>query len=142
MAAAWAMSDDALERMLNAWIADIAGDADWDVHLFQNDYVPVAGLVLGDLTECDYDGYVEQPLDPSAWGTPVLASSVWTSTNTDTVQFTAASSGFVSQNVYGYYITDAAGDLVDAVRFQNTRVVFPFDVLSVTALMRLANKAA
>lgn len=136
MANTWDIADDTLQAMLEAYLSSIASDPDWDVHLYSNDFSPGPGTVIGDFTECTFNGYSAQPLVTADWGSVSVTDHVAISTYPTPIDFTAASSGFSSQNVYGYYVTDGAGDLLFSERFESTRVVFPLDVLSVQPVLR------
>lgn len=85
-----------------------ADTANWDVHLYKNNYTPAGNSVPGSFTECDYDGY--SPQTPGAFSQ--------SSTGTGNARITSAAmtflkTGNVTNNlVYGYYVTDGAGDVV------------------------------
>lgn len=55
------------------WLLDtllrtpLAVDQRWHVHLYTNDYHPLASVVLADLVECSVAGYAPQELVRSQW---------------------------------------------------------------------------
>ena len=82
------------------------------IHLFQNNYTPVDGTVVGDFVEATFDGYGSQGV--STWGSPTIvgprgqtqaASNTWTK-----------AAGTNPNLIYGYYILDGAGNLLWAER--------------------------
>lgn len=100
------------------------------LHLFKSNTTPVAATVIGDFTEADFAGYAAATLDLSATittnggGAAQLVAAAAT--------FTRSSTG-TSQNVYGWYITQA-GNLICAHRFSDAPVVLTNsgDALTVT----------
>jgi hypothetical protein len=78
--------------------------------LFTNDYTPVEGTVVGDLTEAAGADYAAKTLTAGSWtcssvggiATAVYAEQTWT--------FTGALTG--PQTVYGYYVIDSTGALI------------------------------
>lgn len=82
--------------------------ADVILKLFTNDYTPVETTVVGDLTEATGFGYAAKTLTGNSWsvtdGVATYASQTFT--------FTGAL-GYV----YGYYLTNAAGNLYWLERF-------------------------
>lgn len=96
----------------------------FNIRLFKNDFTPSASTVIGDFTECDFTGYIDQAL--------VFSNAVdegdYASISSDVVTFTPF--GSVSQTAYGYYITYYDGVsttyLIGAERF-DTPFVFVDD---------------
>ena len=78
------------------------------VRLFKNNYTPVAGSVIGSFTEANFSGYTPANLGTLAAAATVSgkASSTAGSANTWT------KSGATGNDVYGYYVTDAAGTVL------------------------------
>lgn len=100
-----------LIRLLDLVTADWAADG-LTLHLYKNNFTPpVDADVVGNYTECDFGGYASQALSAfpgSSWATPRA-----TTTGAAKV-FTAT--GASANVVYGYYVTNSAGDLVWAER--------------------------
>lgn len=79
------------------------------LHLYQNNFTPLVTSVLGDFTESTFAGYSAQDL--VTWGAASVAAHVGkiqAAANT----FTRSTTG-ASQNVYGYYVTDAASAVLE-----------------------------
>lgn len=74
------------------------------LHLYSNNVTPTTASVLGDFTECTFAGYAAQSI--VNWTAPSITSHVAT-IGADPLTFTRSTTG-TSQNVYGYYVTDAA----------------------------------
>jgi hypothetical protein len=87
--------------------------------LFKNDYTPTPLTGIGDLTEADFGGYaLMSALDfgapfqnPDGYPEMDLPSQQWNSDGTAP-----------SNNVYGYYVTTAGGDLLYAERFADAPI--------------------
>lgn len=135
-----AVSDFWLEFWANE-VKDIlnAGDA-ITCHLFQNDYHPIPGVVIGDLTEADFDGYSAVVL-VGTWSSVAIADHIAFTTFSAAAVFTVDSGYADSQTVYGYYLTDVDDNLLDVVRFANSRLLYAFDTLDVTPILRVLNPA-
>jgi hypothetical protein len=86
--------------------------AEWNatllkMHLFKNDVDPALTSVLADFLESDFPGYVAQ--DIAVWGVPVVVAHV---ARMQAAALTWLQTGAGVQDVYGYYVTDAAGTLL------------------------------
>jgi len=73
--------------------------------LFKNNYTPVDSSVLADFTAATFSGYA--PVTFTGLGTPATVSGRAVSTNS--VAATWTKSGATGNDIYGYYVTDAAG---------------------------------
>lgn len=73
------------------------------LHLFKNNYTPIAGSLLADFTEADFTGYASVTL--AGWTTPVIISGK-SSTSANPVTFTTGTVG-TGNTIYGYYVTDS-----------------------------------
>lgn len=78
------------------------------LHLFTNNYTPVAGSVLANFTEATFVGYASAIV--GAWAAP-STSGGRASSQPPVITFTAPGGG-LPQTVYGYYVTDAASTIV------------------------------
>lgn len=77
--------------------------------LFQNNATVNDATTLAGITEADFDGYAREPL-ATHWGTPGMVAGR-ASVDTDLITFTKAA-GATTNNIYGYYVVDSAGDLL------------------------------
>lgn len=90
-------------------------DADtWNVDLFKNDYTPDLTSELSDFTVADYPGYSD--LEAANFAFDSYDSQKRAVFLADQLTFERTSTG-TAQNVYGYFVTNANGDLVWAERF-------------------------
>jgi len=67
---------------------------------FVNDYTPVEGTVLGDLTECTTMGYAPMEMDAGDWS---VATSIGVTTAEQDPQAVVLEAAIT---IYGYYVTD------------------------------------
>ena len=123
-------SDLGLEDVLSALVNRPPG---YHIRLFTNNFTPTTSTVVGDFTEATFTGYAAIAL--SGWTAPTVASHV-ASTTANPATFTATGS---FQSIYGWYVTDAAGDYVCGGRDAAAPVVMSSTVntyqvtLSITA---------
>lgn len=88
---------------------------DCEVNLFQNDYQPSAGTVVGDLTVATYSGYAEKVvaallaayIDPAGGASAQIA----------TLQFDHSGGG-VANMIYGFWVQTTGGALIMVGRFE------------------------
>lgn len=81
-----------------------------NIRLFQNDLDPTPSTVLGDLTEATYTGYAM--IAVAAWNAGYTEPTTGRGTIvTPLAQFQPTGSA-VTNLIYGWYYTDADGDLV------------------------------
>ena len=95
-----------LDKLLTAYGTTLV------LHLFKSNTTPAAGDTLSTYTEATFPGYASQNV--TGWTGATVASSTATST-ADQKTFTRSTSG-TAENIYGYYITDAGGNLLYAER--------------------------
>ena len=76
------------------------------LHLYSNNYTPVAGSLLANFTEATFSGYAAQTI--TAWQSPITVSGRAQLTASALYTFTK-STGAVGNNIYGYYVTDSTG---------------------------------
>lgn len=120
----------------NAWVLEIGGTL--LLHLFKNNYTPVAASVLGSFTEADYSGYADQ--SPS-FGSSVTTGGKGTITDSSARVFTVTAGG-VSNTIYGYYVTANPGGggevLLWAQRFDASQSMSSIgDSISITLVFTL-----
>lgn len=104
--------------------------------LFQNNYTPVIGDVVGNYTEATFTGYSAKVLTPATW---VLSGS-------NPAQITYPQQAFLSsadqavQAIYGYYlIRTSGGELIAAERFATPPINIQFngDTINITPKITL-----
>jgi hypothetical protein len=93
-------------RVLTAWVG---ASAPWSLRLFGNNHSPGPGDVLGDYTEIAGGGYARISLPSASWGFTPGSPTIGlypAQTFTFTGPITAPGT------IYGYYLVNAAGQLV------------------------------
>jgi len=76
------------------------------VLLYQNNYTPVDGSVLGDFTEADFDGYTANGQVLGSHSTPAIVSG--RATTTWTPKIWTHDGGATANLIYGYYVVDGS----------------------------------
>lgn len=71
--------------------------------------------VLADLTEADFDGYIEITL--TTWNLPYIDPAGGGTIQCGTKQFQFVASAGDTNNVLGFYVVDATGDLITVGNF-------------------------
>lgn len=84
-------------------LVENGGRSQLEIRLCKNNPAPAdADVVIGDLTECDFDGYaLQQP----AWGAAAIDGASVASVETGVLEFTAGAGLAAPQTVYGVYAT-------------------------------------
>jgi len=77
------------------------------VHLYKNDYVPTPFSLTADFTTADYTGYAAQAVAAASWNATTLSDG--SAGLVGPGLFFDATGSSVTNVIYGYYITDAAG---------------------------------
>lgn len=109
----------ALTALKASWLTG-AGVGPLEIHLYQNDYTPGPGSVVGDFVPADFDGYAEKVvtltvgpyINPAGQAEIQNASMNWTPTGSTT-----------PNTIYGYFILDTSGDYVGGERFAAPRAL-------------------
>lgn len=104
-------------RALNMMCVESA--TNWTAHLFKNDVTPDGNSVLGDFTECDFDGYdvVDlQPWDAATWNGGTAEAEALPQATMSWLNEGAA------QDIYGVYFTDENDDYAGAARFDDAPI--------------------
>jgi len=71
--------DESLDIPLVYWLKQpISGVGDWKLILWVNDYVPVAGTTMANLTEATWGGYSRITMTRSLWQSPVISAGCGT----------------------------------------------------------------
>lgn len=107
------------------------------LHLYKNNYTPVAGSVFGSFTEADFSGYASQAM---SYSTATLIGDFAVMVDSATRTFTVGAGG-VSNTVYGYFVMDvASGILVYAERFSaSVNMTTVGDSLAITTQVTLSS---
>jgi hypothetical protein len=108
---------------LKFWLSQsIAGVIDWQLRLFKNDYVPVDGTLLSNLTEPTFGGYTRVTLTRSMWTSPVVTAGCAVSTwGTDPYIWYVTASPL--DTIYGWCMVDTvAGELRWVQRFDDADI--------------------
>jgi hypothetical protein len=80
---------------------------DMSLRLYQNDYTPVEGSVVGDFTVATFTGYASITLGTGDWTiTPGAPTSAACAQKTFT-----SSAGSQNQNIYGYYLVTVTDEI-------------------------------
>jgi hypothetical protein len=91
---------------------NIATPTNTVLHLYSNNLTPSSTTVIGDVTEVASGGYASVTLTSSSWTVATSVGGITTATYSEqTFNITTSST------VYGYYITNVAGDLLWLERF-------------------------
>ena len=82
------------------------------LHLYSNNLTPGSNTVIGDVTQVTAGGYAQITLTSSSWTVATSGGGVTTASYPEqTFNITT------SATIYGYYITNVAGDLLWIERF-------------------------
>ena len=87
--------------------------AGYVLRLFQNNHTPAEGDDNTDYVEADFDGY--SAIAIGSWTPPYLNGSGKAEIDEINRTFTQTGTG-ITNDVYGYYVTDPAGNVVWAER--------------------------
>lgn len=124
------IQDSVLADEIDQYFDAHAGET-WTCHLYKNNYTPVPNEIITDYVEADFNGYAAVDFDPADFDPAVVLANVAGKTLDHSLDFTHGSSG-IAQTVYGYFITDDAGDLAWGERFATARTLQVTDVEKVT----------
>lgn len=106
--------------------------------LFVNDIIPIESTLIGDLTEATYGTYAEKTI--TNWGATFVDADSKATSLSPLQTFTT--DGTAPQSVYGFYIKNAAGDLVLAGRFADAPrpMAAPTDVIAMVIAVQLGQQ--
>lgn len=99
--------------------ADVSMFNDMTLRLYQNDYTPLDTSDVSDFTEATFSGYAA--IATNAWGGAFLNASNITEID-ETLRTFTHNGGGTNNNIYGYYLTDAGGNLTYAERYSGAPV--------------------
>lgn len=111
-------SDQACENILTDLLA---GMADFEIHLFTNNLTVDRNNVIGDFIEPAWAGYASVTVAPGDF--TISTSGHLTTALASPITFENTSGS--GQNAYGYYVTNSAGDLIAAARFDGAPITIP-----------------
>jgi hypothetical protein len=94
------------------------------LHLYGNNVVPAKGDTIGSYNEIVGGGYAAIPLTYASWTITAASGSTPTRATHASVDITFTGPINAPGNIYGYYVTDANGDLFGSERFSDTVVPF------------------
>lgn len=78
------------------------------LRLFKNNVIVSNATVIANLTEADFAGYAAVTLTAATWAAAAAAAHVASSQYGASVTFSRSTTG-ATQNIYGWYLTDAGG---------------------------------
>lgn len=107
------------------------------IKLFKNDVTPNVTTLIGDLEVADFTGYVEQTV--TAWGEPYLdAINGGVSLTAPSHQFVTTDPTTVPNTIYGYWVEDATGKLIQCGRFDDPIPMgFPNDAIPLMVTLNM-----
>lgn len=108
----------------------------YTLRLFTNNYTPVTTSVVGNFTEATFTSYAAVAL--SGWTAAAVTAHV-ASTTANPITFTASGA---YQSIYGWYVTDGAGDYVCGGRDAAAPVVMSATVNSYQVTLSLTTQSA
>ncbi len=98
-------------KLLNN-LLNISAPTNTILHLYSNNLTPNSTTVIGDVTETASGGYAAITLTSSSWTVATSGGGITTASYAEqTFNITT------SATIYGYYITNLAGDLLWLERF-------------------------
>jgi hypothetical protein len=121
----WTVADTVLYQLLTAWLSSIAGYPPWTCDLYTNDHTPAPGDLASDYTlptQDQWPGYASVIVYPGQWGRVSVTNHV-AQTQYPTPAIFPLLSPIASLNIYGYLLTDVAGNLLWAEEFAQVQVV-------------------
>ena len=96
-----------LDKMLRDTLST---DENYILHLYKNDYTPVAATTSTDFTEADFTNYVVKTLARATWNAAVTVSGKAESSYGSTpLSWTCGATG---NNIYGYWVGGATSNAV------------------------------
>src|ERR1700730_8988407 len=103
------IADPKLVAMLQDEISNLIAGQGLLVHLFNNNYTPIPGSVIGNYTDAVFSGYAPQTLTPV--GPTYLVSTGIAVQNFVPCVF-LQSGGIVTDNIHGYFVTDSTNTIL------------------------------
>lgn len=91
------------------------------INLYKNDYTPTPGAVEDDFEVADFTGY--DPDTPAMWSAPFIDPALGPVVWTQLIQFQPDTNATVSNTIYGWYLLDAAGNVIGSERLETPRLL-------------------
>ena len=124
-------------QLLQKLLKNTSDTEDYLLRLYQNNYNPVEGSVLGSFTEADFTNYAQKTIARGDWAAPSINGSNKAESSVAAQSWTCGASG---NTVYGYYIVGAtSGVVLWAEKFSVSRVLGDGDILNVTPIFNLSS---
>lgn len=133
--AGWDVADKVLQRMLQAWVGDIADDGEYLVCLYQNEYKPDNDTTIDDFEEATFGGYSPFMFDPGSFGAVSVVDHVAITTASPDATFSVDESS-ESQTIYGYFLLDDDLDYIWGESFKEPKTVNANDKFGLTIRMK------
>jgi hypothetical protein len=116
--------------------AALSTNENYVMHLYNNNYTPVAGSVTSNFTETAFTGYAAVTLTRSGWSNPSTVSGDAQSTYAQQ-SWTCTGTG---DTLYGYYVVGAtSGTTLWAEAFSSPRTLANGDVLDINPQFTLVS---
>lgn len=109
-----------------------------EIKLFKNNYTPVAGTTLANLTEADFSGYASVVL--AGWTAAAIGAGGRAYSQADLVTF-AHNGGVTANSIYGYWVVDSGGTLLWAERFATAPITMSGLGDSIVVIPQTADKS-
>lgn len=131
----WDISDSVLVALLDAWVNANASQT-YTMYLYQNDYAPIPGTVLGDFVVASFPGALPQTFPVGDFEAASATDHIATTLLNHPVTFTAELLGYFSQTLYGYFVVDQDLNYAWAERFEVPRTILAGGEIQVTPRLR------
>ena len=117
----------------------LSTDENMILHLYKNNYTPVAATTSTDFTEADFTNYVNKTLARTTWNAAVTVSGkAESSYGSSPLSWTCGAS---SNTIYGYWVQGATSNKVLwAEQFGTARTLASSDILNLTPKFTLSSE--
>ena len=128
--------DEGEIELLTKLLKNTVDTEDFIVHLYKNDYNPIAATTGTDFTEANFTNYVEKTIVRGDWATPSTVSNKAESS----VTAQSWTCGATGNTIYGYYILGSnSGVVLWAEKFAASRILTDGDILNLTPKFNLSS---
>lgn len=127
-------------ELLDMMLKDaLSTNEDQILHLYKNDYTPIATTTSTDFTEADFTNYTNKTLARATWNAAVTVSGkAESSYGSSPISFTCGTTG---NTIYGYWVQGATSNAVlFAERFGTSRTLSSGDILNITPKFTLSSE--
>jgi hypothetical protein len=118
MATGWMVADQVLVQQLQRWLSGFRSGTTWYVQLFQNNYVPQPGDVVGNYVSATFPGYQAVQIDAGQWGPVQSVNHTALSIHPTTCTW-IPTPGEGGQLIYGYFVISSLGAILFAESFDS-----------------------